>query len=92
MIVVQLSPSLSAYSRTKAEFGLAGSTVRAALAELAQAHPAVYQSICDETGSVRRHINLFINSALVRARDPAGLDVRLRPGDVLTIWPAVSGG
>ena len=46
--------------------------------------------ICDETGQVRRHVNLFVNTAHVRDRD--GLDTALVAGDVLTILPAVSGG
>jgi molybdopterin converting factor small subunit len=46
--------------------------------------------VCDETGAVRRHINLFVNSSHVRDRD--GLDTPLAAGDVLTILPAVSGG
>lgn len=65
-------------------------TVRAALQQLEKTHPALYTSICDETGAVRRHVNLFINNAHIRERD--GLDSALRPGDVLTIMPAVSGG
>jgi molybdopterin converting factor small subunit len=65
-------------------------TVRAALEQLASSHPALYRSVCDETGAVRRHINLFVNSTLVRG-DP-GLDTVLESRDVLSIMTAVSGG
>jgi molybdopterin converting factor small subunit len=91
-IAVQLAPSLSSYACSAAELSIAAATLRKALNELARSHPAVYQSVCDETGAVRRHINLFVNSTLVPVREPQGLDAALRPGDVLTIWPAVSGG
>jgi molybdopterin synthase sulfur carrier subunit len=50
----------------------------------------LYRNICDETGMVRRHLNVFVNSDNVRDLD--GVDTRLAPGDVLTILPAVSGG
>ncbi len=53
-------------------------------------HPSLYRSICDETGAVRRHMNLFVNTTHMRDRD--GLDTALAPGDVVTILPAVSGG
>jgi molybdopterin converting factor small subunit len=66
------------------------SSVRAALEQIAQSHPSLYRSVCDETGAVRRHVNLFVNSADVRDRE--GLDTALAPGDILTILPAVSGG
>jgi molybdopterin converting factor small subunit len=64
--------------------------VRAALEQIGRCHPALYRSICDETGKVRRHVNLFLNTSHVRDRE--GLDTALSPGDVLTILPAVSGG
>jgi molybdopterin converting factor small subunit len=64
--------------------------VRAALDEIERRHPSLYSCVCDETGAVRRHINLFVNTSHVRDRD--GLDTVLAPGDEVTILPAVSGG
>jgi molybdopterin converting factor small subunit len=46
--------------------------------------------VCDETGAVRRHLNIFVNADNIRDRD--GLDTALKRGDVVTIVPAVSGG
>jgi len=64
--------------------------VRAVLEEIQRRHPALHRGICDETGAVRRHVNLFVNTAHVRDRE--GLDTALAPGDALIILPAVSGG
>ena len=64
--------------------------VRAALDELERRYPSLYRNICDETGKVRPHVNLFVNRSHVRDRE--GLDTALMPGDVLIILPAVSGG
>ena len=72
------------------ELSLSASSVRAALEEIERRHPSLYKSICDETGAVRRHVNLFVNESSIRDRE--GLDTALEPGDVLTILPAVSGG
>jgi molybdopterin synthase sulfur carrier subunit len=72
------------------ELQLPAPTVRAALAEIQERHPALYRSVCDETGAVRRHVNLFVNADHIR--DLEGLDTALRPADVVTILPAVSGG
>jgi len=72
------------------ELSLSAPSVRAALAELERTHPSLYVNICDETGAVRRHIGLFVNTSHVRDRD--GLDTALVAGDVVTILPAVSGG
>jgi sulfur-carrier protein len=72
------------------ELSFPATSVRAALDEIERRHPALHCRICDETGTVRRHVNVFVN--VVHMRDREGLDTRLVPGDVLTIVPAVSGG
>lgn len=89
-IKVFVPAPLRPYSGGAAELGLSAANVRAALEELERTHPSLYRNVCDETGAVRRHINLFVNTAHVRDRE--GLDTALVPGDVLTILPAVSGG
>ena len=57
---------------------------------LAHRHPAAYQGVCDETGVVRPHVNLFVNDSLIR--NSADFQRTLSPGDELFIMPAVSGG
>ena len=73
-----------------AELPLSAPTVRAVLEQLERSHPALHRSVCDETGAVRRHINVFVNTSHVR--DRGGLDAPLAAGDVVIILPAVSGG
>jgi molybdopterin synthase sulfur carrier subunit len=72
------------------QLSLSAASVRAALEQIERRQPLLYQSVCDETGAVRPHVNLFVNSDNIR--DRAGLDTPLDPGDVVTILPAVSGG
>lgn len=74
----------------RSELSLAAPTVRAAFEHLERAEPALYRNICDETGAVRRHLNVFVNDDNVRFRN--GIDTPLAPGDVVTVLPAVSGG
>ena len=73
-----------------AELGLSAENVRSVLEELERRHPELHRSICDETGKVRRHINVFVNTD--NMRDCNGVDTPLAPGDEVTILPAVSGG
>jgi molybdopterin converting factor small subunit len=72
------------------ELALIATDVRGVLEELERSYPALHRSICDETGAVRRHINLFVNTQ--HMRDFNGLDTSLESGDVVTIMTAVSGG
>lgn len=65
-------------------------TLRDLLAELERRFPKLHRSICDETGALRRHINLFVSTENIR--DCQGLDTPVEPGNVVTIMTAVSGG
>jgi MoaD family protein len=89
-ITIHLPAALRDCCAGASELSLSALSVRAALQQLERNHPALYRSVCDETGRVRRHVNLFVNYSHVRDRD--GLETALAPGDVLTIMPAVSGG
>lgn len=89
-ITIQIPRELRALCDGSKTLTLSASTVRDALAELERQHPAIHQSICEETGRLRRHINLFVNSSLMRERQ--GLETVLESGDLITILPAVSGG
>ncbi|HTO92231.1 MAG TPA: MoaD/ThiS family protein [Candidatus Sulfotelmatobacter sp.] len=65
-------------------------SVRLALAEIERRFPQLYLGICEETGAVRRHVNLFVN--VTNVRDLDGVETALASGDELTILPSVSGG
>jgi molybdopterin converting factor small subunit len=89
-ITLHVPGSLRTYCGGASQLSISAHTVRAALEDLERSQSALYRNICDETGTVRRHLNVFVNSDNVR--DLAGVDTALTPGDVLTILPAVSGG
>ena len=89
-IRMQLSAALCSYAGCPSELVLAAATVDSALRQLEASHSRLYLSICRESGRVRPHVNLFLNSAPVG--ELKGLDTRLQSGDLLTVLPAVSGG
>ncbi|MFN0051008.1 MAG: MoaD/ThiS family protein [Planctomycetales bacterium] len=86
----QVPRVLRQYGDGKDEFRLSGETVRDLLLELNRKHPQLYGCICNETGSVRQHINLFVNDDCLCKQ--TGLDTPLEPGDVVSVFTAVSGG
>ncbi len=89
-ITVVFPSALCARGGGPAELAVAASDVRSALAEIERRRPETYRCLCDETGALRKHLNLFVNTTHVR--DRGGLDTALAPGDVVTILAAVSGG
>ena len=88
--MIQVPGVLRSRCEGAAEIHLSALSVRSALEQIERLHPDLYRSVCDETGKVRRHVNLFVNTSDVRDRE--GIETALVPGDVLTIMPAVSGG
>jgi molybdopterin synthase sulfur carrier subunit len=89
-VTIHVPGPLRAYCGGAAQLSSAGRTVRAVLQDLERTQPEFHRNICDETGTVRRHLNVFVNSDNVRDRE--GMDTGLTPGDVVTFLPAVSGG
>jgi molybdopterin synthase sulfur carrier subunit len=89
-ITIYVPGPLRPYCAGAEELSMSALTVRAALEDLERSQSALYRNVCDERGIVRRHLNVFVNSDNVRDLD--GLDTVLKPGDVVTILPAVSGG
>ena len=89
-ITIHVPGLLRTYCAGASQISISGHTVRAALEDLERSQSALYRHVCDETGTVRRHLNVFVNSDNVRDLD--GIDTTLAPGDVVTILPAVSGG
>jgi molybdopterin synthase sulfur carrier subunit len=89
-VTLHVLGSLRTYCGGAETLAIVAPTVRAALADLERDQAALYRNVCDETGTVRRHLNVFVNADNVRDLD--GVDTRLKSGDVLTILPAVSGG
>ncbi len=89
-VTVSVSSPLRAFCGSDAELSLRAASLRGVLEELARSHPKLYRSICDETGRVRRHVNVFVNDK--HMSDRGGLDAPLASGDVVTLLPAVSGG
>ena len=89
-ITIHVLGTLRTYCGGTEQLSISAHTVRAALEDLERTQFALYRNLCDETGTVRRHLNVFVNADNVR--DLNGVDTTLTPGDVLTFLPAVSGG
>ena len=89
-VTIHVPGALRGYCGGVDQLQTSAQTVRAALEDLERHQFALCRHVCDETGAVRRHLNVFVNADNVR--DLNGVDTKLVPGDVLTILPAVSGG
>ena len=69
---------------------VAGGTVGAALADLGARFPALTPKLFDQTGQVKRFLNLYLNDEDIRFLD--NLETAVKDGDEVSIIPAVAGG
>jgi sulfur-carrier protein len=60
------------------------------LAALEAAHPGFGERLFDETGGLRKFVNVFVSDDDVRYLD--GLDTKVPDGETVSIIPAVAGG
>lgn len=65
-------------------------TVGDALSALANESPRALDSVMDERGSVRPHVNVFLNGESIRFLD--GLNTPAPSGSAILILTAISGG
>ena len=89
-VVVLIPTPLRMRCAGESELAMTATNLRSLLDALERDFPNLYRCVCDETGSVRRHINLFVNRHHIRDRE--GIETRLVSGDHVTIMTAVSGG
>ena len=67
-----------------------GATLSACIDGLDVAYPGLKERLVDETGELRRFVNIYINGEDVRFSD--GVNTALKVGDEVSIVPAVAGG
>jgi molybdopterin converting factor small subunit len=60
------------------------------LSALSDSWPELVRRLRDETGALRRHVNLFV--AGEDARSGSGLQTVVMPGAVVHVLPSVAGG
>lgn len=67
-----------------------GGTLLACINGLDAEYPGLKDRIFDETGELRRFVNVYINGEDVRFQK--GVQTELKAGDEVSIVPAVAGG
>jgi MoaD family protein len=87
---VRIPTPLRSATDGTAEVSSEASNVAGVISELETRYPAIRGRLRDESGALRRFVNLYVNGEDVRFKN--GLDTSLSAGDELSIVPAVAGG
>ncbi len=87
---VTFTPHLRRFFPTLTDGPVPGATVREILDELEKRYPGFAGYVVDETGRLRRHVNVFVGEEPICDREALG--DRVGDGDTVFIVQALSGG
>lgn len=89
-VIVRIPTPLRKLTDNRSEIEIDGETVESLIGNMEASYPGIKDRICDESGKVRRFINIYINEEDIRFLD--GTDTAVKAGDRISIVPAIAGG
>lgn len=89
-ITVLIPTPLRQFTGGESRVQVAAADVASVLDALEVQFPGIGDRLRDDSGQIRRFVNVFVNGKNVRDAD--GIDTALKPGDELGIVPAMAGG
>ncbi|MEK7209872.1 MAG: MoaD/ThiS family protein [Candidatus Binatota bacterium] len=90
MVRVRVPTPLRKFTNGADEVDAQGNNVRSLVEDLDQKFPGIKERICDESGKIRRFVNVYVNGDDIRFLQ--NLETSLKEGDNISIVPAIAGG
>ncbi len=87
---VRIPTILRTYTGGVSEVPAEGATLGEVIADLERNHAGIAARILDDTGKLRRFVNVYVNDDDVRFAE--GLETEIKDGTSISIIPAVAGG
>ncbi len=89
-VTVKIPTPLRALTNDAESVPAEGATLGDVVEHLEGSYPGMRERLCEESGELRRFVNVYINGEDVRFLQ--GLETALGEGDEISIVPAVAGG
>ncbi len=89
-VLVRIPTPLQKFTKNQSEVQVEGDTISEVIVQLDEHFPGVRERLCDDQGSVRKFVNLYLNDEDIRFMD--GEQTGVKDGDELAIIPAIAGG
>jgi sulfur-carrier protein len=89
-VLVRIPTPLRAITNGRGEFRVEAANVQEALNRLDEEFAGIKGRLCEDDGSVRRFVNVYVNDEDIRFMQ--GLQTSLKAGDEVSIVPAMAGG
>lgn len=90
MIKVRIPTPLRPLTKGQGEVEIAAASIVDLIDSLNAAHPGIKARLCDDSGELRRFVNIYVNEEDIRYLK--GKDTSLKAGDEVSIVPAIAGG
>ncbi|MEP7053621.1 MAG: MoaD/ThiS family protein [Actinomycetota bacterium] len=90
MLPAALADTVAGARVLPVELAADDATVAGLLAELASAYPVLGRRLRDDTGALRRHVNVYVDG--IDVRDSGGPTTRLQDGILVDVVPSIAGG
>jgi molybdopterin synthase sulfur carrier subunit len=90
MIKIRIPTPLRPLTKGQGEVEAHASSIAHMIETLNQAHPGLKDRLCDESGELRRFVNIYVNEEDIRFLK--GKETALNDGDEVSIVPAIAGG
>lgn len=90
MIKVRIPTPLRPLTKNQGEVEANADTIAHMIETLNDAHPGIKDRLCDESGELRRFVNIYVNEEDIRFLK--GKETSLKDGDEVSIVPAIAGG
>jgi len=89
-VKVRVPTPLMKLTNNQAEVSAEGGTIADILNDLESQFAGIKERICEENGTPRRFINIYLNEEDIRFLD--GDKTKIKDGDEVSIIPAIAGG
>ncbi|CAM5442715.1 MoaD/ThiS family protein [Streptomyces abikoensis] len=89
-VTVRIPTILRTYTGGQAEVSAQGATLSEVIADLEARHTGIAARVLDDSGKLRRFVNVYVNDDDVRFEQ--GLQTPTPDGSSVSVIPAVAGG
>ena len=89
-VLVRIPTPLRTLTKGNAEIQAKGATIDSVVDDLERQFPGLKERLLDETGELRRFINIYVNQEDIRFLQAK--KTTLKDGDEVSIVPAIAGG
>jgi sulfur-carrier protein len=89
-VIVRIPTPLQKLTNNMAEVAVEASSIREMVDHLEQKYPGIKERLCDDSGRLRRFVNVYVNEEDIRFLDNENTPVQ--DGAEVSIIPAIAGG